>query len=85
MPRIFGDRIMLREYLKEDLQYMREWVNNPDGFTPPFRLVGTTIPEKGNHHSGQRATCSRLRPLDYNTDLGALPQTPSSPEASGLI
>ncbi len=30
MPRLFGDRIMLREYQKDDLPYMRMWVNNPD-------------------------------------------------------
>lgn len=30
MPRIFGDRIMLREYKKEDLEHMRKWVNDPE-------------------------------------------------------
>jgi RimJ/RimL family protein N-acetyltransferase len=30
MPRIFGEKIMLREYKKEDLKYMREWVNDPE-------------------------------------------------------
>lgn len=30
MPRIFGERIMLREYKKEDLEYMRRWVNDPE-------------------------------------------------------
>ena len=30
MPRLFGERIMLREYKKEDLQYMRMWVNDPE-------------------------------------------------------
>lgn len=30
MGRIFGDRIMLREYQKKDLEYMRKWVNDPD-------------------------------------------------------
>ncbi|RKD22376.1 Protein N-acetyltransferase, RimJ/RimL family [Caminicella sporogenes DSM 14501] len=28
MPRLYGNRIMLREYKKEDLSYIREWVNN---------------------------------------------------------
>lgn len=30
MPRIFGETIMLREYRKEDLPEMREWVNDPE-------------------------------------------------------
>lgn len=30
MPRIYGDRLMLREFQKEDLKYMREWVNDYD-------------------------------------------------------
>jgi RimJ/RimL family protein N-acetyltransferase len=30
MSRIFGERIMLREYKKEDLEHMRKWVNNPE-------------------------------------------------------
>ena len=30
MPRIFGARIMFREYQKEDLSFMREWVNDPE-------------------------------------------------------
>lgn len=30
MPRIFGERIMLREYKKEDLAYIRGWVNDPE-------------------------------------------------------
>ena len=30
MPRILGERITLREYRKEDLPHMREWVNDPD-------------------------------------------------------
>ena len=30
MPRIFGERIMLREYKLEDLQYIRKWVNDPE-------------------------------------------------------
>ncbi|TCO74840.1 RimJ/RimL family protein N-acetyltransferase [Marinisporobacter balticus] len=28
MPRIYGERIMLREYREEDLTYIQEWVNN---------------------------------------------------------
>ncbi|WP_040952033.1 GNAT family N-acetyltransferase [Gorillibacterium massiliense] len=28
MPRLFGDRIMLREYQKEDLPYIRQWCND---------------------------------------------------------
>jgi len=30
MPRLYGERIMLREYKKEDLEYMRKWVNDPE-------------------------------------------------------
>ena len=30
MPRLFGERIMLREYKREDLQHMRKWVNDPE-------------------------------------------------------
>ena len=30
MPRLFGERIMLREYKREDLEHMRKWVNNPE-------------------------------------------------------
>jgi RimJ/RimL family protein N-acetyltransferase len=30
LPRIFGETIMLREYRKEDLPEMREWVNDPE-------------------------------------------------------
>jgi RimJ/RimL family protein N-acetyltransferase len=30
MARIYGGRIMLREYQKEDLEYIRQWVNDPD-------------------------------------------------------
>lgn len=30
MPIIIGERIILREYRKEDLPYMRKWVNNPE-------------------------------------------------------
>lgn len=30
MPILIGDRIILREYRKEDLPYMRKWVNNPE-------------------------------------------------------
>ncbi|CQR71455.1 Spermidine N(1)-acetyltransferase [Sporomusa ovata DSM 2662] len=30
MPRIFGSNVMLREYKKEDLACMREWVNDPE-------------------------------------------------------
>lgn len=29
MARLYGERIMLREYQKEDLPYLREWVNDP--------------------------------------------------------
>lgn len=29
MPRVYGERIMLREYQKEDLTKMRKWVNDP--------------------------------------------------------
>lgn len=28
MPRVLGNRLMLREYQKEDLEYIREWVND---------------------------------------------------------
>lgn len=30
MPRLLGNRIMLREYRKEDLPWIRQWVNNPE-------------------------------------------------------
>ena len=30
MPRLFGDRIMLREYKLEDLPHIRKWVNDPE-------------------------------------------------------
>ncbi|MWC29337.1 GNAT family N-acetyltransferase [Paenibacillus sp. MMS18-CY102] len=30
MPNLIGNRIVLREYRKEDLLYMRQWVNDPD-------------------------------------------------------
>lgn len=30
MPILIGDRIILREYRKEDLPYMRRWVNDPE-------------------------------------------------------
>lgn len=30
MPRIHGERIMLREYKEEDLPHIQAWVNNPD-------------------------------------------------------
>lgn len=30
MPRLFGDRIMLREYKREDLEHIRKWVNDPE-------------------------------------------------------
>lgn len=30
MPRILGERIMIREYQKEDLNRVREWVNDPE-------------------------------------------------------
>ena len=29
MARIYGDRIVLREYQEEDLRYIRKWVNDP--------------------------------------------------------
>jgi RimJ/RimL family protein N-acetyltransferase len=30
MPRVLGEKVMLREYQKEDLTYIREWVNDPE-------------------------------------------------------
>ena len=30
MARLYGERVMLREYKKEDLQHMRLWVNDPE-------------------------------------------------------
>lgn len=30
MPIIYGQRVMLREYRKEDLPFMRAWVNDPE-------------------------------------------------------
>lgn len=50
MPRLFGKKIMLREYRKEDLDDMRKWVNNPnvvdnlsDIFLYPSTLNSTEI------------------------------------------
>lgn len=48
MPRLYGKRIMLREYKREDLQHMRKWVNDPevvdnlsDIFLAPHTLEAT--------------------------------------------
>ncbi|WP_373232189.1 GNAT family N-acetyltransferase [Cohnella sp.] len=30
MPRLLGSRIMLREYRRDDLPWIRQWVNNPE-------------------------------------------------------
>ncbi len=30
MPKFIGERIVLREYRKEDLAQIREWVNDPE-------------------------------------------------------
>lgn len=30
MPRVYGKKVVLREYRKEDLGFMREWVNDPE-------------------------------------------------------
>ena len=30
MPRLMGERIMLREYKKDDLPYIRKWVNDSE-------------------------------------------------------
>lgn len=30
MPRVYGERIMLREYKREDLEHIRKWVNDPE-------------------------------------------------------
>ncbi|HHY15632.1 MAG TPA: GNAT family N-acetyltransferase [Firmicutes bacterium] len=30
MPRIYGSKVMLREYRDSDFEHMREWVNDPD-------------------------------------------------------
>lgn len=30
MPKLIGKRIVLREYRKEDLSYMRQWCNDPE-------------------------------------------------------
>ena len=30
MPRIIGERIILREYKKDDIEHMRKWVNDPE-------------------------------------------------------
>ncbi len=30
MPKIYGEKIMLREFQKEDLEFMRKWVNDSD-------------------------------------------------------
>lgn len=48
MARLIGEKIMLREYKKEDLQYMRKWVNDNEitkflsnVFLYPHTLNGT--------------------------------------------
>lgn len=49
MPRIFGKRIMLREYMHEDIRFIDRWVNNkevtrmldPNAFTFPRPLEKT--------------------------------------------
>jgi RimJ/RimL family protein N-acetyltransferase len=48
MARLFGKRIMLREYSKADLPWMRKWVNDPkvvgtlsDAFLYPHTELGT--------------------------------------------
>lgn len=48
MSRLFGERIMLREYRREDLEHMRKWVNDPkvvdnlsDVFLAPQTLNNT--------------------------------------------
>ncbi|MDI3547101.1 MAG: hypothetical protein PWR10_753 [Halanaerobiales bacterium] len=30
MPRIYGERVMLREYRESDFEHIRRWVNNPE-------------------------------------------------------
>lgn len=30
MPRLQGNLVMLREYRRDDLPWMRQWVNDPD-------------------------------------------------------
>ncbi|MFW6390084.1 MAG: GNAT family N-acetyltransferase, partial [Halanaerobiales bacterium] len=30
MPRIYGDKVMLREYRESDYDNIRKWVNNPE-------------------------------------------------------
>jgi RimJ/RimL family protein N-acetyltransferase len=30
MPIILGERVILREYRQTDLEYIREWVNDPE-------------------------------------------------------
>ncbi|MDR9857559.1 GNAT family N-acetyltransferase [Paenibacillus sp. VCA1] len=30
MPRLIGNRVILREYRKEDLKFMRQWCNDPE-------------------------------------------------------
>lgn len=48
MPIVIGERIILREYRKTDLEYIREWVNDPevvdnlsDAFVYPHSLTQT--------------------------------------------
>ena len=50
MPRLLGERIMLREYKREDIEYMRKWINDPevvdnlsDIFLAPHTLDETEI------------------------------------------
>lgn len=47
MPRLHGERIILREFKKEDLEHMRKWVNDPavvDNLLDSF-LFPNTLPE----------------------------------------
>lgn len=47
MPHIFGDKIMLREYRKEDLPQIRAWVNDPEivQFLSDIFLYASTLNE----------------------------------------
>ncbi len=56
MPRIYGSKVMLREYQDSDFEHMREWVNDPDVVQtlsdiflyPPFRKTNPKFSRNGH-------------------------------------
>ncbi len=45
MPRIYGSKVMLREYQDSDFEHMREWVNDPDVVQTLSDIFCTPIPK----------------------------------------